>query len=89
MNSFYCRQLLCLCTVKAVDAAGIRDNTLIFFTSDNGSFMHRFDELPDRHKGLDPQPAVELVRNRLLVDRYDRGCRIGAGEDQDRDEADP
>lgn len=28
-------------TVKAVDDAGIADNTIIFYTSDNGSFMYR------------------------------------------------
>jgi len=28
-------------TVKAVDDAGISDNTIIFYTSDNGSFMYR------------------------------------------------
>ncbi|MDP6466317.1 MAG: arylsulfatase, partial [Pirellulaceae bacterium] len=31
--------------IKAVDDAGVRDNTLLIFTSDNGSFMHRLDQL--------------------------------------------
>lgn len=29
--------------VKAIDDAGVRDNTLVVFTSDNGSFMYRLD----------------------------------------------
>ena len=30
--------------LKAVDDAGIAQNTVVIFTSDNGSFMHRLDE---------------------------------------------
>lgn len=30
--------------LEAVDAAGIRENTLVFYTSDNGSFMRRTDD---------------------------------------------
>jgi arylsulfatase A-like enzyme len=30
--------------MKAVDEAGIKENTIIFYTSDNGSFMYRIDE---------------------------------------------
>ena len=29
---------------KAIDDAGVRDNTLLIFTSDNGSFMRRLDQ---------------------------------------------
>jgi arylsulfatase A-like enzyme len=29
--------------IKAIDDAGVRDNTLLIFTSDNGSFMRRLD----------------------------------------------
>jgi arylsulfatase A len=30
--------------LKAIDGAGVRDNTIVIYTSDNGSFMHRLDE---------------------------------------------
>jgi arylsulfatase A len=30
--------------IKAIDDAGIKDNTLIIYSSDNGSYMHRYDE---------------------------------------------
>ncbi len=30
--------------IKSVDAAGIAENTLIIYTSDNGSFMYRYEE---------------------------------------------
>jgi arylsulfatase A len=30
--------------LKAIDDAGVRDNTIVIYTSDNGSFMHRLDE---------------------------------------------
>ncbi len=30
--------------IKAIDEAGVRDNTLLIFTSDNGSFMRRLDQ---------------------------------------------
>lgn len=33
--------------VKAVDMAGIRETTLVIFTSDNGSFMYRLDGVSD------------------------------------------
>lgn len=38
--------------IKAVDEAGIKDNTIIFYTSDNGSFMYRLDDpsQPDHTK---------------------------------------
>ena len=34
--------------VNALDQAGVGDNTLLIFTSDNGSFMSRLDGLDDR-----------------------------------------
>jgi len=35
--------------LKALDEAGVAENTLVIFTSDNGSFMHRLDQqdVPD------------------------------------------
>jgi arylsulfatase A-like enzyme len=30
--------------LKAIDGAGVRDNTIVIYTSDNGSFMYRLDE---------------------------------------------
>ena len=30
--------------LKSIDTAGVRDNTLVIYTSDNGSFMYRRDE---------------------------------------------
>lgn len=33
--------------LQAIDAAGVAANTLVVYTSDNGSFMHRYDQ-PDK-----------------------------------------
>lgn len=33
--------------LSAIDAAGIADNTLVVYTSDNGSYMHRYDNESD------------------------------------------
>lgn len=33
--------------LKALEEAGVRENTLVIYTSDNGSFMYRRDENPD------------------------------------------
>ena len=30
--------------LKTLDAAGVRDNTLVIYTSDNGSYMYRYEE---------------------------------------------
>ena len=30
--------------LQAIEVAGVADNTLVIYTSDNGSYMHRFDE---------------------------------------------
>ena len=38
--------------LKAIDQAGIADNTLLVVTSDNGSFMHRYDK-PDQRDHTD------------------------------------
>lgn len=38
--------------LQAIDDAGVRDNTLVVYTSDNGSFMHRFDK-PDQLDHVD------------------------------------
>lgn len=38
--------------LEAIDAAGIRDETLVFYSSDNGSYMYRFDE-DDRKDHVD------------------------------------
>lgn len=38
--------------LAAIDAAGVRDNTLLVYTSDNGSFMYRFDQ-PDQKDHVD------------------------------------
>jgi len=35
--------------VKAIDEAGVRDNTLLIYTSDNGSYMYRYDESKTDH----------------------------------------
>jgi len=34
--------------LKAIDDSGEADNTLVFFTSDNGSYMYRYDEADKR-----------------------------------------
>ena len=38
--------------LQAIDDAGATDNTLVFFASDNGSFMHRYDD-PTRKDHVD------------------------------------
>lgn len=38
--------------LQAIDDAGVRDNTLVIYTSDNGSFMYRFDD-PDKPDHVD------------------------------------
>jgi arylsulfatase A-like enzyme len=38
--------------LQAIDAAGVADNTLVIYTSDNGSFMHRYDQ-PDKQDHVD------------------------------------
>lgn len=35
--------------LKAIDDAGITENTLVFYTSDNGSFMYRYEGERDDH----------------------------------------
>ena len=40
--------------LKAIDESGKRDSTLVIFTSDNGSFMYRRDELSDKDHTDDP-----------------------------------
>lgn len=34
--------------LKELDRSGVRDNTLVIYTSDNGSFMHRLDDESER-----------------------------------------
>ena len=40
--------------LEAIDSAGQRDNTLVVFTSDNGSFMYRRDGVSDEDHTDDP-----------------------------------
>ena len=40
--------------LQAVDAAEVRDNTLVLFTSDNGSFMYRLDGIDEKDHTDDP-----------------------------------
>ncbi len=46
--------------LKAIDAAGIRDNTLVIYTSDNGSYMYRLDDpnAPDHVS----DPSIQAFR---------------------------
>lgn len=46
--------------LKAIDEAGIADNTLVIFTSDNGSYMYRYDDA-DRKDHVD-DPTVQGYR---------------------------
>jgi arylsulfatase A-like enzyme len=47
--------------LRAIDDAGIRDNTLVIYTSDNGSFMRR-NEGPDADCHVD-DPTVQAYRS--------------------------
>jgi arylsulfatase A-like enzyme len=44
--------------LEAIDRAGIRENTLVIYTSDNGSFMFREDVTPDHVE----DPSVQAYR---------------------------
>jgi arylsulfatase A-like enzyme len=44
--------------LQAVDQAGIRENTLVIYTSDNGSYMYRRDVTPDHVE----DPGVQAYR---------------------------
>ena len=43
--------------LKAIDAAGVTDRTLVFYTSDNGSYMYRYDD--PTHKDHVDDPTVQ------------------------------
>lgn len=70
--------------MKAIDAAGVRENTLVIYTSDNGSFMYRRDD-PNAACHVDDE-SVQAYRsqrhtsNGLLrgtkADIYEAGHRV-------------
>jgi len=54
--------------LNALDEAGIADETLLFYTSDNGSFMHRIDGEPDHFDvsvGSEPSPTKGPINDHL------------------------
>ena len=46
--------------LKSIERAGVEDETIVVFTSDNGSYMHRYDA-PDKPDHLD-DPAIQGFR---------------------------
>ncbi len=54
--------------LKAIDDAGIRDDTLVIFTSDNGSYMYRLDALSDKDHTDDP--TIQAFRSLNHTSNY-------------------
>lgn len=54
--------------MKAVDTAGVRDNTMVIFTSDNGSFMYRLSGASDPDHSDDEK--IQAYRPRNHVSNY-------------------
>lgn len=51
--------------LKELDRSGVRDNTLVIYTSDNGSFMHRLNDESERdHVDDDSLQAYRADRHR-------------------------
>ncbi len=70
--------------LRAVDEAGVRDNTLVIFTSDNGSFMYRRDD-PDEPDHTDDETiqayraenhTANGVYRGTKADVYEAGHRV-------------
>ena len=69
--------------LKALDETKLADNTLVMFTSDNGSFMYRVDDEDDHVKTPTKQqyhskstpPTVRGVAPRRTSGKADITCR--------------
>jgi arylsulfatase A-like enzyme len=65
--------------LKALDEAGVADNTLLVFTSDNGSYMYRLDQ-GDEPDHAD-QPSIQAYRaNRHRANYVFRGTKADIWE---------
>ena len=70
--------------LKAIDKAGIKENTLVFYTSDNGSFMYRVDDKSQPHHLSDETQQTffsgDHTANGVLrgtkADIYEAGHRV-------------
>lgn len=60
--------------MKAIDAAGIRKNTLVIYTSDNGSFMYRRDD-PEAKGHVDDETLQAFRSDRHTSNGLFRGTK--------------
>lgn len=65
--------------LDAIDDAGIADNTLVFFSSDNGSFMYRLDD-PDAVDHVDDPSIQKYNRKNHTANGVFRGTKADVWE---------
>ena len=65
--------------LKAIDDAGVRDNTIVIYTSDNGSFMHRLDK-PDAKGHVDDDTIQGFRADRHRANGPLRGTKADIWE---------
>lgn len=60
--------------LKAIDASGEAENTLVIYTSDNGSYMYRYDD-PDQEDHVDKETIQGFRANRHRANGPWRGTK--------------
>ena len=65
--------------LQAIDRTGLASNTLVIYTSDNGSFMHRRDQ-PDARDHVDDQAIQAFRSDRHRSNRHLRGTKADIWE---------
>jgi arylsulfatase A len=65
--------------LKAIDEAGVRENTIVIYTSDNGSFMHRLD-VPDAKGHVDDDTVQGFRADRHKANSPLRGTKADIWE---------